>query len=203
MGNRWNLITIRIGTLNNYCDVLFIFLWSTALAVYVRSPAAYEALKSFNIMQLPSKSTLQSYTGAFLHEAGACRESIIRQVTQYKSFCQSHQDQGGVRPKSDGALIFDEVKVISSMIWNSKSHHLVGLAMSPQQQASLQDVFHVFDPTIHVKQTNYVLQFLWRDLTSNFDIVGPYFTSEGPMSAKFTMACILETVKIFQVCSYL
>jgi len=71
--------------------------------------------------------------------------------------------------------------------------------MSPQQQASLQDIFHIFDPTIHVKQTCYVLQFLWRDLATNFDIVGPYFTSEGIMSAKFTMACILETVKIFQV----
>ena len=35
---------------------------------------------------------------------------------------------------------------------------------------------------------------------TNFDIVGPYFTSEGTMSAKFIMACILKTVKIFQVC---
>ena len=109
-------------------------------------------------MQLPSKSTLQSYTGAFLHEAGACSKSIIKQVTQYKSFCELHQDKGA-RPMSDGVLIFDEVKVISSMIWNSKSHHLVGLAMSPQQRASLQDIFHIFDPTMHVKQTCYVLQF--------------------------------------------
>ena len=91
------------------------FLWSIALAVYVRSLAAYEALKSFNIMQLPSKSTLQSYTGAFLHEAGACSKSIIKQVTQYKSFCELHKDKGA-RPMSDGVLIFDEVKVISSMI---------------------------------------------------------------------------------------
>ena len=30
-----------------------------ALAVYLRSPAAYEALKSFNILQLPSQSTLR------------------------------------------------------------------------------------------------------------------------------------------------
>ena len=42
----------------------------TALAVYVRSPAAYEALKSFNLLQLPSKATLQAHTGAFLDEPG-------------------------------------------------------------------------------------------------------------------------------------
>ena len=122
-----------------------------ALAVYVRSPAAYEALNSFNVLQLPSKSTLQSYTGAFLHDSGACNDSIIIQVTQYKAFCQSCQDKGGVLPMSDGVLIFDEVKVISSMIWNSRSHHLVGLAMSPEEQASLQDAFQLFDPSFRVK----------------------------------------------------
>jgi len=89
-----------------------------ALAVYVCSPAAYEALKSFKVLQLPSKSTLQSYTGAFLHEPGACAKSIIKQVAQYNIFRQSFQDQSGVVPMSDGAVIFDEVKVISSLIWN-------------------------------------------------------------------------------------
>ena len=44
----------------------------TALAVYVRSPAAYEALKGFSLLQLPSKATLQAYTGAFLDEPGMC-----------------------------------------------------------------------------------------------------------------------------------
>ena len=97
---------------------------------------------------MPSRSTLKSYTGAFLHEAGACSEAIIKQVTQYKAFCQSHKDQGGALPMSDGVLVFDEVKVISALMWNSRSHHLVGLAMSPQDQASLQDVFHLFDPTV-------------------------------------------------------
>jgi len=53
--------------------------------VFVRSPAAYEALKSFDILQLPSPSTLQSYTGAFLHEAGAASESIAKQVEMYEA----------------------------------------------------------------------------------------------------------------------
>lgn len=51
--NQWSVITIRV-----------------ALAVYTISPSAYEALKSFGILQLPSKATLQAYTGAFRDEAG-------------------------------------------------------------------------------------------------------------------------------------
>ena len=97
-----------------------------------------------------------------MHEAGACAESIIRQVGHYRTFQQLFQDQSGAVPLSDGAVIFDEVKVISSLIWNSRGHHLVGLVMSPQKQANLQDIFAIFDPTSRIKQTNYILQFCSR-----------------------------------------
>lgn len=51
--NHWSMVTIRL-----------------ALAVYTRSPAAYDALRSFGIIQLPCKATLQAYTGAFRDKAG-------------------------------------------------------------------------------------------------------------------------------------
>ena len=65
-----------------------------ALAVYSRSPAAYEALKSFQILQLPSRSTLQSYTGAFLHDPGASSSCLDDQVAQYILFCQKLRAEG-------------------------------------------------------------------------------------------------------------
>lgn len=111
-----------------------------ALAVFVRSPSAYEALKSFSILQLPSRATLQSYTGAFLHEPGASSQSIARQAKVYKSFQAEKVKQGQHEPKADGVLIFDEVKVVSSLLWNSRSQKLVGLAMTSNDQASLHDV---------------------------------------------------------------
>jgi len=49
---------------------------SLALAIYCRSPAAYEALKGFSILSLPAKSTLQSYSGAFIHAPGASTACI-------------------------------------------------------------------------------------------------------------------------------
>ena len=102
-------------------------------------------LKDFNVMQLPSCATLQAYTGAFLHETGACSESIASQVSNYRSFQESCRIENKEVPRSDGALIFDEVKVISSLMWNSRNHRIIGLAMSSDDQSSLHDVFQLFD----------------------------------------------------------
>ena len=111
------------------------------MAVYARSPAAYDALKGFGILQLPSKSTLQSYTGAFLHEAGATSACISDQVAQFVVFCQQNKKEGKLESQKDGVLIFDEVKVVSRLMWNSRSQTLVGLAMDHQEQCSLADVY--------------------------------------------------------------
>ena len=47
--------------------------------------------------------------------------------------------------------------------------------------------------------TTYVVQFLWRDLKSSFDIVGPYFTSSGTTESKFILSCVMETIKLFHL----
>jgi len=150
-------------------------------------------------LQLPSRSTIQSYTGAFLHEAGASNESILKQVETCEAFKESCTSSGKSRPKSDGVLIFDEVKVVSSLIWNSQNHQIIGLAMSEKVQASLLDIYQVLEDDRRTKMINYILQFLWRDLTSGFDIIGSYFTSED-VSEKFVSACVFETIRLFQVC---
>ena len=72
--------------------------------------------------------------------------------------------------------------------------------MSEKEQASLHDIYQLFDDDQHTKMTNYIVQFLWRDLTSSFDIVGPYYTSEVVVTTKFLSACVFETIKVFQVC---
>jgi len=85
-------------------------------------------------------------------------------------------------------------------MWNSRNHQIIGLAMSERDQVSLLDIYQLLEDDRHTKLTNYILQFLWRDLTPGFDIVGPYFTSEDIVSAKFVSACIFETIRLFQVC---
>ena len=70
--------------------------------------------------------------------------------------------------------------------------------MTPKDLASLTDVYSLLQDSDAKKQTSYVLQFLWRDLTSEYDIVGPYFTCSTTVEGKFVLACVLETVKLFQ-----
>ena len=96
-------------------------------------------------------------------------------------------------------LIFDEVKVACQLIWNSRSQKLSGLCMTHQDLSSLNDIYQLLQqPQQAPKQTSYILQFLWRDLTSCYDIVGPYFTCSESVDGKFILACVLETVKLFQ-----
>ena len=74
----------------------------------------------------------------------------------------------------------------------------MGLAMTPADLSSLNDIYRVLqDPGTNI-QTSYILQFLWRDLTSSYDIVGPCFTSSVSVENKFVTACIFETIKLFQ-----
>ena len=174
------------------------FINFVALAVYVRSPAAYKALEGFGILKLPSKSTMQAYTGAFIHEPGASSVCIADQVTRYLLFAEECRKAGKQEPKADGVLIFDEVKVACQLLWNSRSQQLLGLSMTTADMSSLNDIYKVLkDPGTNM-QTSYVLQFLWRDLTSSYDIVGPYFTSSASVENKFVTACVFETIKLFQ-----
>ena len=61
-----------------------------------------------------------------MHEAGAASESISKQVDKYKIFQQSCETEKKLKPKSIGEHIFDEVKVVSSLMWNARSHQIVG-----------------------------------------------------------------------------
>ena len=101
-----------------------------ALAIFTRSPAAYEALKNFDLLQLPSRSLLQSYTGTFLHDPSTNSKCIADQVAQYVFFKVECVKHGKHLPKSDGVLVFDEVKVACQLLWNSRNQILTGLAMT-------------------------------------------------------------------------
>ena len=166
--------------------------------MFTRSPAAFEALKSFGILQLPSRSTLQSYMGTFLHEAGASSDSISNQLANYMIYKEDYRKQGRKQPQGDGVLIFDKVKVACQLMWNSRNNQLMGLAMTHQEQALLLDIYKYINNTKGTEHTSYTLQFLWRDLMSSYDIAGPYFTSLSSVENTFITSCIFETISLFQ-----
>ena len=121
---------------------------------------------------------------------GASHDRLAQEAKHFQEFKLQRVAQNLKAPQGDGVLIFDEVKVVCRLMWNSRSHQLVGLAMSHQELASLTDIYQLLDPEYRSKQTTYILQFLWRDLTSPFDVVGPYFTSSGSLESKFILSCV-------------
>lgn len=126
---------------------------------------------------------------------GASHARLAEQLKHFSEFKLQRIADDKPIPHGDGVLIFDEVKVVCRLMWNSRSHQLVGLSMSHEDLASLNDVYQLLADDCKTKQTSYILQFLWRDLTSPFDVVGPYYTSSGPLESKFILACVLESVK--------
>ena len=114
-----------------------------ALVIFTRSPAAYKALKNFDILQLPSQSLLQSYTGTFLHDPDTNSKCIVDQVAQYVLFKAECEKQGKHPSRSDGVLVFDEVKVACQLMWNSRNQTLTGLAMTSKDMSSLTDVYQL------------------------------------------------------------
>ena len=60
--------------------------------------------------------------------------------------------------------------------------------------ATLGYIFQTIDEK-SVAQTSHIL---WRDLTSDFDIIGPYFISAGTVDSKFILSCVLETIGRFE-----
>lgn len=83
-------------------------------------------------------------------------------------------------------------------MWNSRNHQIAGLAMTEEMQASLHDVFQLFDKDHRTEQTSYILQFLWRDLTSSLVIVGHYYTSEATMTARSFVLVYLRPSSFFR-----
>lgn len=95
------MVTFRMG---GYIFVSCLI--NVALAVYIRSPAAYEALKSFEVLQFPCRDTLQRYTGAFLHDPGLHSSCIEAQFAQILLHCQQRFSKGKKESLKDGVIIY-------------------------------------------------------------------------------------------------
>ena len=77
-------------------------MWSSityrvALAVYTKTPAAYESLKEFKILQLPSTKSLQDMAGSKLHEPGitdVIQDYLLEQGTKYTLYKEEMTKKG-------------------------------------------------------------------------------------------------------------
>ena len=71
--------------------------------------------------------------------------------------------------------------------------------MTPDDMSTLHNANQLVNEDTASEHTSYILQFLWRDLTSSFDVVGPYFTSSNPLESKFIVSCIIHSSSLLSL----
>ena len=92
--------------------VSFFFLLLVALAVYNRSPSAYEALRDLKILQLPHSKTLKKVIKGGSEKSGIDEGYLQGQQQIYEEFQRRRETEGHPRPLGIGVMMWDEVKVI-------------------------------------------------------------------------------------------
>ena len=66
----------------------------------------------------------------------------------------------------------------------------MGHALTADDMVSLHDVY---------EELKAPMQFLWCDLTSDFDVIGPYYSSGKGLECKFIMSCLMTTIQAFHI----
>lgn len=85
----------------------------------------------------------------------------------------------------------------SRVIWNSSNSAIIGYAISSEDFVSLHDVYEGLCEDEKCQKTAYVVQFLWRDLSSDFDVVGPYFNCSSSLETQSLHAMVTRTMLAF------
>ena len=129
-----------------------------------------------------------------MHEDGIAFDYLKDQAQKYASYQEECVQKGCKKPCGDGVLILDEVKVIEKVAWHSNSGQMIGLAMDQAEIPILADIGLEKEN----RGAQYFLQFLWRDLTSDFDVIRPHYSCDRSMNCAFTLACTIETIEAFQ-----
>ena len=112
--------------------------------------------------------------------------------------CDENIKQEKKKPIGEGALVFDEVKIIDKLVWNIKGKMFVGVAISQEDYCQITDIFSESVDNNEPKPAQYIVQFLWRYISTDFDIIGPYYSSSQHITQQFLMNCLMDTMRVFQ-----
>ena len=92
-------------------NTICLFCYWIALAVYNRSPSAYEACRDLKILQLPHSKTLKQIIKDGSEKAGIDEEYLLGQHKTYIKYQKEREEEGHPRPLGVGVMMWDEVKV--------------------------------------------------------------------------------------------
>ena len=80
---------------------------------------------------------------------------------------------------------------------HSTNSAIVGFSMSSDGFTSLHDVYQGLEVNEKCQNTTYVIQFLWKELTSDLDIIGPYLTYPATVDTRFLHSIVTCTILVF------
>ena len=88
---------------------------------------------------------------------------------------------------------YHNLQVQTKVAWNLKGGGITGFTIPEDELKELHDVY---SNTVQfgAQKASYIMQFLWRDITSAYDLVGPYFPIESSIASstltEFVMLCL-------------
>lgn len=65
------------------------------------------------------------------------------------------------------------------------------------EMAPATDIYQYLDKNANTPKTDYIVQTMWQDHTSNSDVIGPYYMSSGSMTAGYTLSCLMDALRKF------
>lgn len=79
--------------------------------------------------------------------------------------------------------------------WNLKGGGIAGFTMAEEELPVLHDVYE--SAMQSAQKASYIVQFLWRDITSGYDLIGPYFPVASFINSNILQEFFLLTLKAF------
>ena len=92
-------------------SLIKIIIFYSALCIFSMSPAAYHALKSLGIIQLPCDKTLRGCMYKYSSSSGICEDAFLERAKKYELYKKERVEAGHLETVGEGVLIWDEVKV--------------------------------------------------------------------------------------------
>ena len=67
---------------------------------------------------------------------------------------------------------------------------------------SLCDVYKTLSPNYRGRQISYFMQTLWRDFTSDFDVIGPHYTSDCTFAHDVVCQVLIDAIQQLHMCGF-
>lgn len=87
-------------------------------------------------------------------------------------------------------------QVQMKVAWNLKGGGITGFTMAEDELPVLHDVYSLVIQSGSQK-ASYIVQFLWRDLTSGYDMIGPYFPVPNSIDSNILQEFFMLCLKAF------